>query len=522
MASNQMGPRQRMINLMYLVFIAMLALNMSKEVLSGFGLLNEKFERSVAKTALSNTQYLVSLEQKANENPAKFGVLYQNALTLEASASEFTGYLSALKSEMLSTVKDPTDYEVMDRSNLLDAKFFKGNGLTDEGKDFLTKIQEFKEQLLAVVPEENQSLRASLAERFETGDSNGEVANRDGQKLGWLNYHFEGFPLVASLTKISAIQSDIEGAQQEVLQSLLEGQLTREVSMTNYTTLLEQSKGAYFSDETFDGAIVLGRKDATTRPNEVSLTLDGQVLQADKDYFIEDGRVRLAVAAGNPGDHRLEGTLLFLESGEQTEVPINLSYSTIAKPNMAVISADKMNVVYRGVDNPMTISIPGIPNNKVTATAPGLKSLGGSTYTVRPSKGAYLEIEARGILPDGSEVQTKTRFRIKDVPAPSGTVRGEVGSVRMSRSELEKTIVGAQLEDFDFDLPIAVSGFKLKIPNQPTIEVKGDRMDAKAVSAIRRAERGDIVRIFDIKTYPTSDTSYFLKPAAQVIVEIIN
>ncbi len=511
-----------MINLMYLVFIAMLALNMSKEVLSGFGLLNEKFERNVEKTSTSNTQYLLSLQQKANDNTAKFGPLYQNALDLEKAATSLSSYLETLKSEMIATVKDPSDYEVMDLSNYLDTKFFKGERLTDEGTAFIANIEAFKGELLRIIPEQNETLRAAVTERFETGDGDYEVTNRDGQKLGWLNYHFEGFPLVASLTKISAIQSDVEATEQEILQSLLEGQLTREVSMTNYTTLLEQSKGAYFSDESFDGAIVLGRKDGTTRPNEVSLKLDGIPLDADKDFFIEEGRVRLNVAAGNPGDHRLEGRLLFLENGEETEVPVNLAFSTIAKPNTAVISADKMNVVYRGVDNPMTISIPGIPNNKVKATAPGLKALGGSSYTVRPSRGEFLRIETKGELPDGSQVTTTTQFRIKDVPAPSGTVRGEFGSVRMSRSELEKTIVGAELVDFDFDLPIAVSGFKMKIPNQPTIEVKGSRMDAKAVSAIRRASRGDVVRIFDIKTYPTTDTSYFLKPAAQVIVEIIN
>jgi len=516
------GPRQRMINLMYLVFIAMLALNMSKEVLSGFGLLNEKFERNVEKTAISNTQYLLSLQQKASENPAKFGPLYENALELEKTATILSSNLEILKLEMLATVKDPLDYEVMDLSNFLDDKFFRGEGLTDEGEAFIAGIDTLKGKLLRIIPEEDEALIASILERFETGDKEHQVINRDGQKLSWLNYHFEGYPLVASLSKISAIQSDIEGTEQEVLQSLLEGQLTREVSMTNYTTLLEQSKGAYFSDESFDGAIVLGRKDSTTRPNEVFLKLDGIPLNPDKDFFIEEGRVQLNVSAGNPGDHKLEGRLLFVEDGEDTEVPVNLSFSTIAKPNTAVISADKMNVVYRGVDNPMTISIPGIPNNKVNATAPGLKSLGGSSYVVRPSRGEFLRIKAKGVLPDGSEVSTTTRFRIKDVPEPSGTVRGEFGSVRMSRSELERTIVGAVLVDFDFDLPIAVSSFKMKIPNQPTIEIKGSQMDSKAVSAIRRASRGDVIRIFDIKTYPTTDTSYFLKPARQVIVEIIN
>ena len=138
------GPRQRMINLMYLVFIAMLALNMSKEVLSGFGLLNEKFERNVEKTAISNTQYLLSLQQKASENPAKFGPLYQNALELEKTATILSSNLEILKSEMLATVKDPLDYEVMDLSNFLDDKFFRGEGLTDDGKAFIAGIDTLK------------------------------------------------------------------------------------------------------------------------------------------------------------------------------------------------------------------------------------------------------------------------------------------------------------------------------------------------------------------------------------------
>ncbi len=68
-----------------------------------------------------------------------------------------------------------------------------------------------------------------------------------------------------------------------------------------------------------------------------------------------------AVPAGNPGDHSLEGVLLFIENGEETEVPIDASFATISKPNTAIVSADKMNVVYRGVENPLTISIPGVP-----------------------------------------------------------------------------------------------------------------------------------------------------------------
>ncbi|MFM1807839.1 MAG: hypothetical protein RLZZ242_564 [Bacteroidota bacterium] len=514
--------RQRMINLMYLVFIAMLAMNMSKEVLSAFGLLNEKLELSVSKAEQTNESYLGELALRASENKAKFGALYENALTLDGLSGAFSSELETLKRSLLESVSDPMDYEVMDTSDALDRRFFKGEQLKEEGAAFVTAIDTYRDSVLSLIGETNPELRAAVQTRFDTGDAQHEVTNREGQRMHWLRYNFEGFPLIASITKISALISDVKATEQEVLQSLLQGQLTAEVAMTNYTTLLEQSKGAFFSDETFDGAIVLGRKDATTRPNTVNLSLDGQPLQAGRDFEIEDGRVRLKVAAGNPGDHTLTGTLVFLESGEQTEVPVNLRFSTIAKPNMAVISADKMNVVYRGVDNPITVSIPGIPDNKVEATAPGLKKISGSSYSVRPGQGTELVIQASGELPDGSRVQTSTRFRIKDVPAPSGTVRGESGSLRMSPSELENTFVGARLEDFDFDLPIKVSGFKIKLPNQPTIEVNGDRLDTRAKAAVRRATRGDIVRIFDIKTAPANDTRYFLKPASQVIIEIVN
>jgi gliding motility-associated protein GldM len=520
--SSGLSPRQRMINLMYLVFIAMLALNMSKEVLSAFGLMNEKFVSSVSKTNNVNAQYLLSLQQKSIENPAKFGDLYESAVDIRNSSSEIIVFLEDIKSEMLSTVDDPMDYETMDQSSFLDGKFFIGNKLSDDGTKFIEFLDGYKKKLLSIVPESNELLRSSILNRFDTGDTEHLIENRDGQKVGWLNYHFEGFPMIASLTKISSIQSDIEITQQEVFQTLLEGQLSKEVSMTNYTTLLEQSKGAYFADENFDGAIVLGRKDPTTMPNEVLLSVDGKSLALGKDYFIEEGRVRLNIKAGNPGDHRISGNLIFRENGEETEVPVDLTYSSISKPNSAVVSADKMNVVYRGVDNPMTISIPGIANNKVRATAAGLKYVNGSSYILRPAEGAYVTIQVSGQLPDGSEIRTSTQFRIKDVPAPSGTVRGEVGNLRMSRSELEKTVVGAKLIDFDFDLPIEVTGFKIKIPDQPTIEIKGDRMDAKAASAIRRAQRGDIIQIFDIKTRPVRNSTYYLKPASAVIVEIVN
>ena len=520
MAGGKLSPRQKMINLMYLIFIAMLALNMSKEVLSAFGLLNEKLEASNAKTTENNLAFLSGLETKASENNEKFGPLLEDARKIKQLSQEYYDYLQGLKEKMIEDVDDPKDYQVMDKTDFLDQRFFQGDNLSTEGKEFMKRINDYRTQVTAVLPEDLKEVKASLNTRFETGDANGKVENRDGNKLDWLNYHFEGFPLVASLTKITQLQADVKATEQDALKAMLQGQLSTEVSMTNYTTLLKQEKTPY-SGEKFLGSIVLGREDATTKPNEVNLTLDGRKLSEGRDYVLEGGQVKLLVNAGSPGDHVIKGQLIFMQDGEPVPVEVNKEFATIPRPNAAVISADKMNVVYRGVANPITISMPGVPDNKVSASAPGLKKVNGSKYVMNPGTGREVTINVTGRIDDKS-FPSKATFRIKDIPRPSGSIRGETGSTKMPRKNLEIATVGALLEDFDFDLNLKVSGFKFKVPGQPTVSVNGNKLDSRAISALKRASRGDAVQIFDVNAYITNNKSYKLKKVSPVVVEITN
>jgi gliding motility-associated protein GldM len=521
MASGKATPRQKMINLMYLIFIAMLALNMSKEVLSAFGLMNEKLEASNVKTAANNQAFLASLEVKASENTEKFGPLYEKASQIQELSAEYYDYLGNLKKRMTEELEDVKDYEVMDKTDFLDEEFFQGDNYTAEGKEFVDRINGYRTKVSNILGSDFKDVASTLENRFTTGED-GKATNRDGKKIDWLDYHFKGFPLVASLTKITQLQADIKATEDEALSAMLQGQLSSEVSMTNYTTLLEQEKSAFYAGEKFSGSIVLGRKDATTRPNEVNITLDGRKLTEGKDFTIEDGKVKLLVSAGSPGDHKIEGNLVFLQDGERTEVPVKSIFATISKPNAAVIAADKMNVVYRGVANPMTISIPGIPDNKVDASAAGLRRVQGSKFVMNPGTGRTVTINATGVLPDGQRISTPATFRIKDIPRPSGAVRGESGSLKMPRKNLEISTISAMLEDFDFELNIGVSGFKFKVPGQPTVNVSGNKLDSRAKSALKRAQRGDAVQIFDIKAYISNNKTYKLKKVSPVVVELTN
>ncbi|MEH6511754.1 gliding motility protein GldM [Maribacter arcticus] len=519
MAGGKNSPRQKMVNLMYLIFIAMLALNMSKEVLAAFGIMNEKLETSNAMTTASNEAFLGSLETKASEDAAKYEKLYKNAQQIKAMSQEYYDYLESLKSGMTEGIEDPTDYARMDMSDFLDQKLFQGENLSEDGKKFMSNLTGYRDQVAAIVP---AALKQSVIDRFQTGDENGKVEKRDGTKQDWINYHYEGYPLVASLAKLTALQADVKVTEEAALKSMLQGELTSQVSLKNFATSLTSSKSAYYTGEKYDGKIIISKTDNSSTPVKAELTLDGRKLSEGSDYKLEAGGVKMLIGSGSAGDHEVKGIIYFMQDGEEIPVEVNNSFATISKPGGALIAADKMNVVYRGVANPMSISIPGIANNKVNASAPGLKSIGGSKYVMNPGTGRTVTIKASGTLPDGEPVGSSLEFRIKDIPRPEGSVSKQTGSIKLPKRNVEIATIGAGLEDFDFDLNLAVSGFKFKVPGQPTVTVRGNKMDGKAKSALERAKRGDIVQIFDIEAYITNNKSYKLKKVSPVVVEITN
>ena len=120
---------------------------------------------------------------------------------------------------------------------------------------------------------------------------------------------------------------------------------------------------------------------------------------------MQAGQTILDFPAGAVGEREIEGEVSNLEDGEIISIPVKSTYAVVPKPNSATISADKMNVVYRGVANPMTISFAGVSDNNVSASAPGLsKGSGVGKYVMNPGSGKEVTINVNGTLPDGSKV----------------------------------------------------------------------------------------------------------------------
>jgi len=511
MAGGKQSPRQKMINLMYLVFIAMLAMNMSKQVLSAFGIMNEKLADSNVTATTKNGATYASLATKASDQPEKYADLNKEAQNIQGLSQEFNSYLEKMKEDLLTGIEDPTNYESMDGTDQGDSYFFAGDNNTPAGDEFVSKIENYKTKVSAALGDKYKTIAANVNTRFDTS----EQKVKDGEATQpWLRNRYEGFPLITTVTNLSQIQADIKTTEAEMLSAMLQGQLESEVSMSNYTTILIPDNAATLQGTNFKGKVVLGRYDASLKPSKV-------IINGKEITDIANGGAVLDFPAGSVGENEITGKFIFKENGEDVEIPIKQNYAVVAKPSSAVISADKMNVVYRGVANPITISVPGVPDNAIKAVAPGMKKAKGlGKYSLSPGKGKEVKINVSATLPDGSPVSSSSVFRIKDIPAPAATARGQAGLIKMPKTTIQKVTIGAGLPDFVFDLKLRVSGFSMKVPGSPTVIVKGTKMNGAAIRALGKARKGDQVTIFDVKAALVGNSGYYLKKVSPLIIQI--
>ena len=258
MAGGKLSSRQKMINLMYLVFIAMLALNMGKEVLSAFGYMNNKLVDANITATTKNGKILGTLASKASDQPEKYTSLYKKATSINAMSSSFYTYLDELKGKAMINVaeEDSQNFEIMDNSNVVDQLFFNGDEITSEGQKFVSEIETYKTEVLKIIGN-NEVLQKAVNARFDTSDTQvtGEGSNP------WIKSRYEGFPLIATVTSLTQMQNDIKSTEAEIYETLLGGQMESDVSMTNYQAIVVADKTAFFEGEMFKGKIYLGRRD---------------------------------------------------------------------------------------------------------------------------------------------------------------------------------------------------------------------------------------------------------------------
>jgi gliding motility-associated protein GldM len=553
MAAGKLDSRQKMINMMYLVFIAMLALNISKEVLATLGLINDDIAASTRDMMLdSDEKYTLFSNNSTNEY---YRLVAEFTPQIQRVADDYYAYVDGFKKGLMATsengykiarenkktgvVDSIIDYQTMDKSQYLDEMLFVGDEYSEQGQEYVNrfsnyipKLQEVLDEFIAAdlakdPPTDESpygqyidfdfSLLKDLEKRFAYEEM---VLNREGKYLPYLNYHFEGFPLIASLSKLTKLQSDIRFVENKILENMLTTINEHEggISANTYQTLLESSKSSFYTGELVDASVVMGKKDANFVPSRVELLLNGSPIVEGRDFDIAGGGIKLKKRFSRPGSYKLTGKLFFERNKIEQSVDVAQVISVIDKPNDAVISADQMKVVYRGLPNDLSISIPGIPNNKLKVRATnGNVRRKGSKFEAIPDGdkvGERMRIFVSGEI-NGATINAPGQdFRIKPLPPALGSIDlgerlGKFDSGEIQREYVPAGTIAAKFpDDFDYNLNVTVTRFNIKVGSRAAIPISSNRIkDSRVIrSYLENASRGDIIFVYNIEAQVKTET----------------
>ena len=369
------SPRQKMINLMYVVLMAMLAMNVSTEVLEGFSLVEESLSRTTSNSTKENLSIYGNFEEQMKKNPAKVKEWFEKATTVKQMSDSLFNMAQALKEAIVHEADgdDGDPQNIRNKENLEAATQVMLSAGSQRGKKLHEAINSFRERILTMVSDERQ--REIIKSNLTTDLP--EKAHAMGKN--WQEYMFEGMPVAAAVTLLSKLQSDVRYAEGEVLHTLVANIDVKDIRVNKLDAFVIPEKTTLYPGETFAANIVMAAVDTTMRPE---IYINGQHVN------LHGGKYSFGV--GGVGEHSFGGYILTHNAaGESIRREFSQKYSVIPAPSGATVAADLMNVLYAGFQNPMSVSVPGMPQNAVSVSMAGgtLTSKGDGHYVAVPTDG---------------------------------------------------------------------------------------------------------------------------------------
>jgi len=460
----KISPRQKMINLMYVVLMAMLALNISTEVLNGFSVVEESLNRTTGNSSKENDAIFGELDQMMRKNPQKVKQWFVMASTVREMSDSLYNYAQALKVAIVREADgekgDPLNIEGKD--NIEAASYIMLNPANGQGHKLYEAINSYRARILQFVTDPRQ--KKIIASNLST-----EVPHHSMGK-NWEEYMFENMPVAAAVTLLSKLQSDVRYAEGEVLHTLVANVGLKDIRVNKLQAFVVPSQTRLYPGETMTAQMFMGAVDSTQQPQ---VFVNGQLIKGNQ----------ITVKAGAPGKHTLSGYILIKDlTGNVLRRNFSQDYWVTGGPQpkeyispqgmqkvppfdgMATIAADLMNVLYAGFDNPITISIPNTSQHDVQATMSGgsLVARGGGHFIARPSavgQPVTISVSAKG------RKIGEYQFRVRKLPDPSPYIA--MGADRFKSGALSKAAlmsapgIQAAIDDGLLDIPFSVTSFRV-------------------------------------------------------------
>ncbi len=494
MAEKNLSPRQKMINLMYLVLTALLALNVSAEVLTAFVKIEKSIRKSTKIIENKNSELYAKFEQLYQENPVKVKKWYEKAQALSKHSDSLYNYIQYLKVKVVRAADgrngDPTHIKHKDENNVGgQVMILEGNGV--RLKKAINQYRDFLKSLIDTT--KAKRLAASIDSTFDTSD----IISEDKSRVPWESAMFEHLPLIAVVANMSKIQNDIRMTESSVISYLLEQVSAGEWKFNKLEPVVYAKKGYVLQGEPYEAQIFLAAYDTTQQP--IIELSDGTKLP------VENGKGIYKVTTTKVGIHKFGGVIKIKSpaTGDYVEFPFQGEFE-VAAPAVA-ISPTKMNVFYIGVDNPVAITASGVPAEALSVRIGPIgtiKRVGNGKYIVRVNRVGKTTISVYANVSGQTRKLGSMQFRCKVVPDPKPRVGNLKPGPVAKALLLAQNFVKAELENFEFDLKFPVVGFTVSATIGSFTEehkARGARITQQQKNLIRQLKPGQKVYFESIK-----------------------
>ncbi len=534
-------PRQLMINLMYLVLTALLALNVSAEVMNAFFDLDKSLKVSNKLTSDGVKSTKAGIQPLLDKKPKLKEPLNAGIDAINEEVESFVSYIDEVYVKLVDGSGDNNG--VIDEGDFVKGDMAAGKPLGKKNKDITTrllvlgengeepygpqieaKVAELKDKLIEIysntirnkdvmtegklkkeeVEERINAIIASIPLQVESAEDI-LAKSKDGKQKTWSEYKFKQMPLAAVMPSLTKLQTDARNAQGTMVNKLAELVGGRELKLNKFFPVMNAKKGYVIKGEKFEAEVAIGAFSSEFAKTS-TISVNGQKIKLNAE-----GKGTFTETTSSTGKKKLKlvANVVNPLSGEKMSGNSEFEYEVGVRS--ASVSADKMNVFYIGVDNPVSVSVAGAPSNSVKATCSGCNMNGsGGKFTVTASKpgDATINVTAQGFP------STPFKFRVKRIPNPVpvlGAGPNKNGGLMGNGEFKAQGGLAAILEGFDFDAKCKIQGYELtRVAKRqdPVSSVNpGARYGSDAKRLVNAAKPGDTYYFDKVKARCPGDTA---------------
>ena len=493
-------PRQKMIGMMYLVLTAMLALNVSTDILNGFTLVDNSLHSSIEATKTRNTKLYDVFDKANRENPEKTQEWYNKALEVKRNADTLFNYIEGFKCDIVALADGKGAVEKRRADGLDPTRHIVGNSNLDvtgqyaivqgKGAELKEKVAEYCKVLTDFVVTD-----AELRESIKQAMSTDSIYNsNEGAYYSWETAIFDGMPVGASITILTKMQNDVRATESEVVQYLMKQTDAGDLRVNKLNAYVIPNSNYVIRGGKYSAQIILAAIDSTQSP----------------EYYIDGHRINdqglYEVSTTSTGLKKYSGYIAYKNpsTGEMENLTFESEYS-VGEPAVTISNND-LNIMYRGYDNKFSISVPGISNDKVKVNVNGASVRNDrGLWIIKPGDAAKkVTISVTAELDGKMQSMGSKEYRVKALPKPGAYFKSgekEYSDGNISRGALlnkSATVIASYGPDGLLDLPFQISSFKVNI-NGVLTEARGNKFTADQQTRLSKLKMGAIVVITDIR-----------------------